>query len=164
MLHQKLFVWICIFAAILGAVSVTFASGEGLTLTLNSTATISAGRSMLTVSGTVTCPVGHSLDGIYVQVFQQRGNRQISSSENLFPYSGYGNYEYWTCTGGPLPWAITLRTGAPIDGLWQPGPVSVVATGSACHLIPDEYEWGYGMICENGSNIIGRIDARLHAG
>ena len=161
MFRQKWFVFACIFTVMLAVVPVAFAALEGLTL--NPTATISSGKAMLTVSGTVTCPVGESLLGLYVRAFQQRGSRQTAGSANLMPYDWYYPElgEPWDCTGGPMPWAVTIRPSEGIDGLWQPGPVSVVVNADGCKYVPDEY--GYGMTCESGTQGNLRIDARLHA-
>jgi hypothetical protein len=161
MFRQKTFLFVMVFVAILAVASVAFAQVGEISLTLNPTATISPSKTILTVSGTVTCPIGHTVTNVSVEAFQQRGNRQLSDSAYAFYYNPETGNE-WICTGSPMLWTATLSPYGLIEGLWQPGPVTVLATADSCHLVPDE--WGYGMTCESGTGSQFVMDARLHAG
>jgi hypothetical protein len=158
MFPRKLFTVICVFVAILAVASVVTAAIDGLTV--NSTASISPGRTMLMVSGTVTCPVGQTVTDLFVDAIQQRGSRQTRGSVGVISYDSYWGAGGVPCTGSPISWEGTIGRSVMPEGLWQPGPVSVKVTAAACTLEPDP--WG-GMGCNFESYGAMVIDARIHA-
>jgi hypothetical protein len=162
MFRQKTFLFVMVFAAILASAGIAFAAVESLTF--NQTAIVSPGKTMLTVSGTVTCSPGQSIMYLNVHAFQQRGGRETvgyGSAVNYNIYS-YPPDPIVACTGNPMYWQASVNNGNPMTGLWQSGPVNVRATVQVCTLMIDP--WSEMPIdCEYGTyeNLV--MDARLHA-
>jgi hypothetical protein len=162
MSRQKFFLYLTLFLVIFMVTSIAVASVQSLTV--NNNAVISSGQTMLTVSGMVTCTAGETVYYLDIDALQQRGNRSTTGQASVV------HLDFWSgtggslpCTGYPVPWETTIMAGSPpINGLWQPGPVSVKARASVCHLVENP-PWG-GVDCENGEFSSFTMDARIHAG
>ena len=103
--------------ALLATGSIAYAHVSAVTI--DSTATLSPGRTLVTVTGTMTCTAGHP-DGVVAQVEVFQGTATASSIGEVFV----------PCTGNPEPWQTTA--GIPFGGkTFHPGKASIrVSAGS----------------------------------
>jgi hypothetical protein len=106
-----------VLAAGLLAVPSSTATAHISSVAIDPSAQLSAGRQMVTVSGTMTCTEGESI-GVNVRLVQ-------GSVE------GYGNSPGMTgpqlyCTGASQPWSVQAYS--PSGQLWHPGRASAGAS------------------------------------
>jgi hypothetical protein len=107
-----------IFVVLCFALSLAIAAAaEAATGTIDPRATLSADRTMATVTGTVSCnPLvsgGFSVLSVAIQEVVGR-----------LPVQGFGSTSIPTCTGASMPWSVTTQTST----AYVPGPASVSAS------------------------------------
>jgi hypothetical protein len=100
-------------SALLATTSVALATTSSLTI--NATGTVSPAAFQATVTGTITCTQGDTVD-IPVAVRQGLGVHAQAGENDIVV----------TCSGGTDPWSVTVFGGNP-GAVYKPGKAAVIA-------------------------------------